>query len=99
MTIEEYLSLITVFIMCIPGLAFLVSAWRKRTARQIQKSRINSFYGQRIPPGTASNNIILRPPVALHHATQARLGQRFASQGPASRPTPHIDCIELVGNQ
>lgn len=99
MTMEEYLSLITLFIMCIPGAVFLIHAWRKRMARKIQKSKTTPLYGQGIPPGITSSDAIFRPPAALHHATQARLGQTVAYPGPASRPRPHIDCIELVSTQ
>lgn len=60
-SMEAYLSLVTVVIMCVPGLVFLVKLWRKNRATQMRKSETLPVYEQRIRPVTWTHDAILHP--------------------------------------
>lgn len=97
-SMEVYLSLITVLIMCIPGLAFLVQRCRNRQAKQTQMPELLPISEQRTWTAIYLDNTIFRVPTAPHHPCRPREDPHYASQTLASRSKPHIDSIELVGD-
>lgn len=90
-SMEAYLSLVTVVIMCVPGLVFLVKLWRKKKARQMRKPETLPVYEQRIRPVTWTHDAILHPlPTPHRHfCTEEPL---LAAQILASRSMPDLDC-------
>lgn len=98
-SMEVYLSLITVLIMCIPGLAFLVQRCRNRQAKQTQMSELLPISEQPTWTVVYFDDTIFRVPTAPHHPCRVREEPHYASQRLATPSKPHVDFIELVGDQ
>lgn len=63
-SIETYLSLVAVLIMCVPGIAFLVQSWRKRNKKRTRCSTALSFRKDHTWPPRSLYDAMHRPPTA-----------------------------------
>lgn len=95
-SIEVYLSLITVFIMCIPGLAFLVQRLRNRKTKETRRSESLPIHEQRIWTAACFDNTIIRLPAAPYHQLHAGEEPHLVNQGVGPGPMRSIGFIELV---
>lgn len=94
---EACLSLVTVVIMCVPGLAFLVKMWRKKSVRQTRRLGNLPVYEQRTWPVTWPQGAISHPLPKPHRAFR-REELLLAPQILNSRSMPDLGCIDSVSN-
>lgn len=98
-SLEVYLSLITVVIMCIPGLAFLIRICWNRTTKNKQESKATPIHERQDRPVLASGDAIFSPRATPRYPVRAQERQFVASQEQSSLPMTNTDCIELVGDE
>lgn len=97
-TTETYLSLVTVLIMCAPGIAFLVQMWRKRNTKRKRSSTALPFREERTWPPESLYEAMYRPPTAPRHHSHQHEGHHPAFDRLSTRSLPNVSYIELVSD-
>lgn len=94
---EAYLSLVTVLIMCVPGLVFIIKMWqKKKKARQARELGTLPIREQRSWPVTWPRDAILHSLATQHH--HFRKEELLASQITAYCSMPYLGCIDNVSH-
>lgn len=91
-SMETYLSLAAVLIMCVPGISFLVQIWRKRKAKQTRNAELLRICEAR----TLSSLMFCGDITRTHHPFCWQGGRQPALHIVDIRPTPYVNSIELV---
>lgn len=95
-SMETYLSLVTVLIMCIPGIVFLVQIWHKRKVERRSNLAVNPTRDERMGPSLLFYDAIFHLPSAPQHPSFPQEEQRLAFDRLHSRFRPDGNCVELV---
>lgn len=97
-SMETYLSLATVLIMCIPGIAFFIQIWRKRKGKRKSNLGVHSIRKERMGPSILLYDAIFHTPSAPHHPFLPQEEQRLAFDRLDSRFRTDVNCVELVSH-
>lgn len=97
-SMETYLSLVTVVIMCIPGIAFFAQVWRKRKVKRTSNLGVHPTREERMGPSILFYDAIFHPPSAPQHPSRLQEEQYLAFDRLDSRSRPDVDCVELVSD-
>lgn len=97
-SMETYLSLVTVLIMCIPGIVFFVQIWRKRKVKRTSKLGVYTTREERMGPSILFYDTIFHPPSVPHYSFRPQEGQHLAFDRLYSSSRLDVNCGELVGN-
>lgn len=99
-SMETYLSLITVLIMCIPGIVFFIQIWHKRKVRRTSNLGVHPTRKQRtsMGPSILFYDAMIHPPSAFQYPFRPRERQNLAFERLHSRSRLDVNCAELVGD-
>lgn len=97
-SMEAYLSLVAVLIMCVPGIVFLVQIWRKRKAKQTRNSGVLPICEERTWPSMLFYDAIFRPSPALYYPFRPQEGRHLPFDSLGTRSMPNVNRVELVGD-
>lgn len=97
-SMETYLSLVTVLIMCIPGIAFFVQIWRKRKVKRTSNLGVHTTREERMGPSILFYENILHPPSVPHYPFRPQEGHHLAFDRLYSSSRLDVNCVQLVGD-
>lgn len=97
-SMEAYLSLVTVMIMCIPGLLFLVKACRKRTTINRREMGLLPMHDRHNWSMSWPRDTTMLPMDAGYPHVRTSEAIQPASRGQASCLPPELRCTELVSS-
>lgn len=95
---ETYLSLAAVLIMCVPGITFIFSVWRKSKFKRTRNLRVLPIREDRTWPSISFYDAILHHPPASQYPINPQAGTQLAFDRLGIRSTPNVNCAELVGD-
>lgn len=97
-SMEAYLSLVAVLIMCVPGIVFLVQIWRKRKAKQTRNSGVLPICEERTWPSVLFYDTIFRPSPEPRYPFHPQQGLHLPFDSLGTRSMPDVNRVELVGD-
>lgn len=95
---ETYLSLVTVLIMCIPGIVFLIQIWRKRKLKRTSTLGGHPTRKERMGPSILFFDARFHPPSTSQYPFRPQEGRNLAFESVDSRSRLDVNCVELVGD-